>query len=1213
MAMDPALRELLRAGEVAPDEVVEAIVRLRRPGLRVPGARIVARFGTVATCRLRLGAVRPVHDHPHVVSLKAARSVAPEHGAGVRTGPGRPDEDGGADDGALGTRGDPRGRLLGRGVAVGVVDWGLDVDHPAFVREDGSTRLLALWDQRGGPGPRAPRPYGYGRLHTRADIDEALAGPDPYVQLGYHPADADHRGSGSHATHVTDIAAGNGRAGVTGVAPEAELVFVHLADRGTEGLATLGDSVRLLEAVDFVRRTAGLRPWVLNLSVGQMGGPHDGTLLVERALDELLASTRGAFVVQSAGNYHRARTHASGRLAGGERRVLRFVTRPGDRTPNEVEVWYPGSDRFLVGIRPPGSADETVVALGDDGPILAGGREVGWLYHRDRDPNNHDHHVDAFLSPAAPSGTWELALAAAQVTDGRFHAWIERDDRCRVCQARFVPADGRAAFSIGTIATSHLPLVVGAYDPRLPGCPPAGFSSQGPTRDLRGKPDIGGPGVRIEAARSAPAEYRRSPGLLTVKSGTSMATPHVTGAVALCLEAGGHRLTAGRIRELVLSTARPLADQDLRGRLGHGYLDVPALVDALLADPDPHVPRSLTEATMTDISLTGFDPDQIYRELLYRPAGPVAGEVARKFDILGLPGRELQEPPRLGDVVVSVRLGRLGAGQATTVEQDPAALLDRRGRLPVGVVLLRPRQPDDAAGDEDAPEEPASWRGTSEQLEFRSRVLAAHIGSRRGSPQRDLRDDELRTIRGTRFRVTPETAEAVEQLLAAATADLQAAKAAQDQDALRTERITIASGYRPRQHQLELWLRYFPGYYDDSRAARAALPEGPHSEAAVRYLLTPLRAGGFGLAGRIAAPGFSNHQNGIAIDFQQVRTEGHAVRNSSGRQARAIWRSTWFHDWLRRNAARFGFQPIPTEEWHWEFRGRPQQPAPESASDEATSDDVVEHLGGKAWTFRLDGSGIRVAGFVPGPALGRREVDVLVFAHGLLTGRGRPDPVPLGFVTGPPFELGRIVVATGRPLVLVVPHLNWTAPGGADVFRPPRPTWHALGDPARFNAMVERALTEVGRVQGAPAPSIGSLVVAGHSRAYDLLEPLAQSSTSPQMREGALGRLTDVVGLDTAYAGDVDAWARWVTANPRLTVRMFYREYPGCTDCYTSGRIMDGRRRGIGAWFAERRGPRLRIVEVSEDHFTVPVRRLPEVLGVNAKGAHSGSPPDSSA
>ena len=133
--------------------------------------------------------------------------------------------------------------------------------------QPGGTRFLSFWDQRDlAAGPR-PDPYGYGTVHDREQIDRALHDPRPYERLGYHPAIADRAGHGTHGTHVLDIAAGNGQAGgPVGIAPEADLVFVHLADRTTGGLANLGDSVRLLEAVDFISRTAGSRPCVINIS-----------------------------------------------------------------------------------------------------------------------------------------------------------------------------------------------------------------------------------------------------------------------------------------------------------------------------------------------------------------------------------------------------------------------------------------------------------------------------------------------------------------------------------------------------------------------------------------------------------------------------------------------------------------------------------------------------------------------------------------------------------------------------------------------------------------------------------------------------------------------------------------------------------------------------------------------------------------------------------
>ena len=216
---------------------------------------------------------------------------------------------------------------------------------------------MSFWDQRDHAiGPR-PDPYGYGSVHGRDEINRALRDPRPYERLGYHPAIADPRGTGSHGTRTMDIAAGNGEAnGPAGIAPDADLIFVHLADRNTGGLANFGDSVRLLEAVDFICRAAATQPCVINISAGRLCGPRDGTTLVERAFDELLASTPGRFIVDSAGNYFRWRAHSCGTIAAGETLSLTVVVHPADVTLNEVEIWYDGADEFAVRVDPPGYA-----------------------------------------------------------------------------------------------------------------------------------------------------------------------------------------------------------------------------------------------------------------------------------------------------------------------------------------------------------------------------------------------------------------------------------------------------------------------------------------------------------------------------------------------------------------------------------------------------------------------------------------------------------------------------------------------------------------------------------------------------------------------------------------------------------------------------------------------------------------------------------------
>ena len=738
--MDPALRELLRGEEAVEGRMIEAIIRLRRPGVEVPDVRIVARFGRIATCRLAASSVWEVRRHPDVISLKAPRPLGPEWG----TSPADGGAAGASDPGHADAR-RPELPLTGAGVVVGVVDWGLDFDHPNFKAPDGSTRLLALWDQRKSTTGASPQPYGYGTVHRRRQIDRALQTLQPYKQLGYHPAAAD-RGSGSHGTHVADIAAGNGRAGgPTGVAPEAHLVFVHLADRDTGGLANLGDSVRLLEAVDFVRRTAGDRPWVTNISVGRHGGPHDGTTLIELALDELVSASRGCLVVNSNGNYFRSRTHACGALGPGQTETLAFVTDPADTSDNELEIWYDGDDELTVRIDPPGGGGAPPVRLGGEAELVVDEQVVGRVYHRARDPNNHDNHIDAFLFPSGRAGTWTVTLEAGRVRNGRFHAWLERDEACKPCQARFVHDHSNPTSTNGTIANSHLPLVVGAYDARDPSRPIAAFSSSGPTRDDRRKPDLVAPGVAVLAARSAPRGSRRSPGQLVRKSGSSMATPHVTGAVALCLQAGGHRLDARQLRALVLGTTDPHTARDSGHRLGRGYLNLPELV-ATVQKAFPGRPgradtkEPAMESELDTVVPLALAPSRAYRELLYRPDGHVSHWIGRRFEVVARPGQRVGDPLQPGDVLLQVALGRPGTGECAVVV-DPSLtrqrasgrhgapgwyaaatdvttataplqrrILDPSGYLPSGQLLLRPRSADDAeeseaereTGEEDA-------------------------------------------------------------------------------------------------------------------------------------------------------------------------------------------------------------------------------------------------------------------------------------------------------------------------------------------------------------------------------------------------------------------------------------------------------------------------------------------------------------------------------
>jgi hypothetical protein len=133
-----------------------------------------------------------------------------------------------------------------------------------------------------------------------------------------------------------------------------------------------------------------------------------------------------------------------------------------------------------------------------------------------------------------------------------------------------------------------------------------------------------------------------------------------------------------------------------------------------------------------------------------------------------------------------------------------------------------------------------------------------------------------------------------------------------------------------------------------------------------------------------------------------------------------------------------------------------------------------------------------------------------------------------------------------------------------------------------LNTLVREVLTESGRVQGISAPSLRNLMVAGHSRAYDVLEPLAASRADPEMQRGALARLREIWAFDTTYAGDVAAWTDWLAQNPSLHLHVFYRP---STKTGT-----------VGDRFLAQAGPRLAVTRVHEHHCDVPAQRLAELL-----------------
>ncbi len=447
----------------------------------------------------------------------------------------------------------PPGRR-GAGVIVAMIDSGIDYQHPAFRDTLGQSRILAIWDQalaaQGSEQP--PTGFTYGVEYRTQEINLALASASPLASVRHQ----DDPAAGFHGSHVSGIAAGNGRPTApqptfVGVAPEADIVVVANNRGRAGGERGLGDSADTLDAVQYILTLAAAqsRPVVINQSQGDNVGAHDGTSLLERGIANLITGG-GRVLVKSAGNEGARDRHAQGTAALNQSQSVRFTV-PGGTREVVIDVWYAGADRINCAIVPPGGTTTAAVVPPNTTTINLSNGNTAFVDADLDDPDNHDNRTFVRLSRgtqgAVAAGTWTLVLTATTVVDGRWHAWIQRNS-----SSRFLAPFVNRSSTISIPGTSRAVITVGSYLTRN-GTPVGGlsdFSSRGPTRDGRQAPTLAAPGEELMS--TLPPSPPGSFGLL---AGTSMAAPMVAGTVALILQEHPNA-TAAAVRTCLEQTSR---------------------------------------------------------------------------------------------------------------------------------------------------------------------------------------------------------------------------------------------------------------------------------------------------------------------------------------------------------------------------------------------------------------------------------------------------------------------------------------------------------------------------------------------------------------------------------------------------------------------------------------------------------------------------------
>lgn len=430
------------------------------------------------------------------------------------------------------TEGFPGKKLYGEGVICALIDSGIDIFNSVFRNQDGTTRILELWDQTINGTP--PEGYPKGSVYDANQLNEIISEYENQSNFPVRPFSNNIPGNdvSGHGTHVAGIMAGNfaeNKNNNLGIATQSNLIVVKLDTFSDNGFPR---TTELMMAIDYVYRTAlkYRMPVAMNISIGNSYGSHDGTSLLETYIDNIANLWKMSICI-GAGNEGNSAGHALQILKNGEVKRIGLSVGNYERSLN-VQLWKTYEDEFEITVYAPGS--QNGVRINNRSGVLNTtlGNNRLLVYYGEPSPYTRFQEIYFEMIPFLSderyltSGIWNFEIRAVNVISGRIDLWLP--DQIELNEnTRFTEPNPDNTLTIPS--TSSMAITVGGYNSETMSF--ADFSGRGFTRLTEQiKPDILAPAVNIISAATT--------GGLTTRTGTSMATPFVTGSAALLMEWG---------------------------------------------------------------------------------------------------------------------------------------------------------------------------------------------------------------------------------------------------------------------------------------------------------------------------------------------------------------------------------------------------------------------------------------------------------------------------------------------------------------------------------------------------------------------------------------------------------------------------------------------------------------------------------------------------